>query len=528
MTQRTPRSLSVLLAIAVLATTARPVRAASSGWWTQLVVPGIGLAVAGVALLRFRLTHDQQIIRTEYAEGDRYMKAGEYRLAMQSYNTVIQTYENSTSPRVKGRKEMAKLHRKAKQRFGRAQKAYDTSQADANQSKPAQPSEKAQVSPAPPASETSGLPQPFETDSGWGYRRADGSTLVPATFAMAQEFTTAGIAAAVDDTGWVLLDTAGTRLLRPYAVDNGPDYFAEGMARYVADGMFGFFDTTGAVVIKAAYDYAEPFVGAKAAVCSGCSTTVDGEHSRVVGGNWGVINADGSVAVALEHGRARVLEGGTVLTSADGDTWDTLGAPSVPGATGHETEVSEDTLRGEKHYRVWSGDDTLTWTVRTTGADRGSISRATACDSSGAAQGALASVILPHVLQDTAAVGLPATLFWGRLQPCAGANHAMVVPLIEAALASDAWNAQTGTPFGAGDTDVVAELLRKSGVFDALAAAFAAHGLTCTLSHVEKVLVGTLEQAGVALDGVADTVKVPFDCQVWFTVEPADGVGQSE
>jgi hypothetical protein len=36
----------------------------------------------------------------------------------------------------------------------------------------------------------------------------------------------------VDDDGWAYIDTAGRAVIRPLVVDNGPDYFREGVARF--------------------------------------------------------------------------------------------------------------------------------------------------------------------------------------------------------------------------------------------------------------------------------------------------------
>ena len=44
-----------------------------------------------------------------------------------------------------------------------------------------------------------------------------------------------------------------------FLMDNGPDYFSEGMARILKAGRFGFIDEKGRVVIEAIYDFAAPF-----------------------------------------------------------------------------------------------------------------------------------------------------------------------------------------------------------------------------------------------------------------------------
>ena len=161
---------------------------------------------------------------------------------------------------------------------------------------------------APPASaqasaqtsaQTSGAPEPFEEDGRWGYRSADGRVVIPPDFALAEPFSEHGIAAVADDTGPMIIDARGRVLLRPFVFDNGPDYFAEGLARFVDKGKIGYFDEAGRVVIGAAFDFGEPFEGGHAAVCSGCTRAYLGEHYRMVGGSWWQIDRRGQKVKGL-------------------------------------------------------------------------------------------------------------------------------------------------------------------------------------------------------------------------------------
>ncbi|MGI9413439.1 MAG: WG repeat-containing protein, partial [Hyphomicrobiales bacterium] len=101
--------------------------------------------------------------------------------------------------------------------------------------------------------------EPFERGAGMGYRTAGGEVVLAPRFAMALEFSPQCIAAVVDDRGWAYIDPAGAVLVRPHVVDNGPDPFRDGLARYSDDGKFGFIDTSARVVIEARFAYAEPF-----------------------------------------------------------------------------------------------------------------------------------------------------------------------------------------------------------------------------------------------------------------------------
>jgi hypothetical protein len=158
---------------------------------------------------------------------------------------------------------------------------------------------------------------PFEKDGKWGYRDNSGNVLIQPRYELAQEFSPEGIAAVVDEKGWAYIDKAGRPVVRPLAVDNGPDYFREGVARFTRDGKVGFFDRSGKVVIQPVYAFAMPFFEGRAAVCEGCAEIQEGEHRSVRGGTWGFIDRGGRLVIPLrfaeagnfENGRARVRAG---------------------------------------------------------------------------------------------------------------------------------------------------------------------------------------------------------------------------
>ncbi len=159
---------------------------------------------------------------------------------------------------------------------------------------------------------------PFEQGGKWGYRSATGKVAIPPRFSVAHEFSSEGIAAVVDEEGWAYIDARGKILLRPFIVDNGPDYFQEGLARFIERGKFGFFNQKGQAVIQPRFDFAAPFSEGRAAYCTGCQMKAVGEHRLVEGGLWGYLDPQGKAAIlprfeAAENfasGKARVkLEG---------------------------------------------------------------------------------------------------------------------------------------------------------------------------------------------------------------------------
>ncbi|NWG75239.1 MAG: WG repeat-containing protein [Rubrivivax sp.] len=143
----------------------------------------------------------------------------------------------------------------------------------------------------------------------WGYRSEDNVTRIPPQFHVAEEFLPSGIAAAADQSGWVYLDRRGNRIIRPFLYDNGPDPFAEGLARFVDGGQFGFFDERGGIAIPARFDFVEPFSAGLAAFCTGCRRKWEGEHQRYEGGRWGYIDREGKTVIAPRFDAARSFTG---------------------------------------------------------------------------------------------------------------------------------------------------------------------------------------------------------------------------
>jgi hypothetical protein len=163
---------------------------------------------------------------------------------------------------------------------------------------------------------------PFEQGERWGYKDVAGKVVIPPKYLTAGEFSAHGIAAAADQSGWVIIDSSGAVLIRPYVFDNGPDYFNQGLARFVTKGKYGFFDERGKIAIPARFDYVEPFHEGLAAFCERCVQEKQGEHIARQGGKWGYIDRRGRTVVRaiyvevrpVENGRARVRSGSQWMT----------------------------------------------------------------------------------------------------------------------------------------------------------------------------------------------------------------------
>ena len=79
----------------------------------------------------------------------------------------------------------------------------------------------------------------FESGDLIGFRDIKGNVVIEPQYYIAYDFSPENIAAVAGDNGWAYIDPFGTVLVRPYIVDNGPDPFNEGLARYTAGGKGG-------------------------------------------------------------------------------------------------------------------------------------------------------------------------------------------------------------------------------------------------------------------------------------------------
>jgi hypothetical protein len=152
----------------------------------------------------------------------------------------------------------------------------------------------------------------------WGYRNARGKVVIEPRFTVAQAFSERGIAAVADASGWQIVDRNGRLLVRPYLLDDGPDPFEEGLARFTEAGKVGFYNERGTVVIPARFTFAAPFSDGRAVFCQGCRERTEGEYRSMSGGLWGFIDRKGRIAIApmfekaesFQQGKARVMRNG--------------------------------------------------------------------------------------------------------------------------------------------------------------------------------------------------------------------------
>ena len=127
----------------------------------------------------------------------------------------------------------------------------------------------------------------------------------------------------MDGEGFVAFGRDGKRLFTVFTIDNGPDYPSEGLFRIVEEGMVGFANDHGEIVIKPQFSAAQPFRNGLAAFCKGCVIVKEGEHRAWKGGKWGFIDTGGNRVIPAQYDKiindfrdrhAEVVKDGTTIT----------------------------------------------------------------------------------------------------------------------------------------------------------------------------------------------------------------------
>ena len=98
--------------------------------------------------------------------------------------------------------------------------------------------------------------------------------------------------------GFFAIDRKQKKLFEVFPFDNGPDHPHDGLFRIVDNGLIGFVDTRGKIVIKPRFRFAFPFSDGLAAYCEGCVRRNDGEHVYWLEGKWGFIDKTGMIIIA--------------------------------------------------------------------------------------------------------------------------------------------------------------------------------------------------------------------------------------
>lgn len=130
-----------------------------------------------------------------------------------------------------------------------------------------------------------------------GYLNAEGDTVVKAgvyEIALTEKFI--HLLMVVDPIGKAYaIDRSLDTLFEVYWYDNGPDYIEDGLFRIVENGMIGFANEKGEVVITPAYECAGVFYKGRAHVAYSCERTREGEFTVETSEEWLVIDREGNI-----------------------------------------------------------------------------------------------------------------------------------------------------------------------------------------------------------------------------------------
>ncbi len=95
---------------------------------------------------------------------------------------------------------------------------------------------------------------------------------------------------ATKDFGWFLIHkNKGIIIWGVATMDNGPDYFADGLVRIQRKKKWGFADSAGKIIVAPIYDGALPFENGSGKVCVKCRLKCNDkncEQHSLVGGTW--------------------------------------------------------------------------------------------------------------------------------------------------------------------------------------------------------------------------------------------------
>lgn len=159
----------------------------------------------------------------------------------------------------------------------------------------------------------------FESDGKFGYKDTAGNIIIPAHYEFIYEFDTCLVTGVLDSNGWSIINKKGEIVFTPMIFDNGPDYFEEGVARFLENSKVGFFSSRGEKVIPAKYDFATPFKDGLSSVCIGCAQVpLDEERMKIDGGKWGMIDHAGKEVLGLDYTKLIHFDKDSVTIEVEG------------------------------------------------------------------------------------------------------------------------------------------------------------------------------------------------------------------
>jgi len=116
----------------------------------------------------------------------------------------------------------------------------------------------------------------------------NGILFVPKKYWMHPAFNRYGLSAlTIESFGRVYINRSGRVVVRDVGfMDNGPDEFHHGLVRINRDGMWGYADASGRIVVPVKYSCATNLEDIGPLVCVGCRIEQQGEYHACLDGNW--------------------------------------------------------------------------------------------------------------------------------------------------------------------------------------------------------------------------------------------------
>lgn len=94
-----------------------------------------------------------------------------------------------------------------------------------------------------------------------GYKSKQGEIIIEPKYSQVSTDTLSTMAFVLLNSEWLAINQNGKVILKPFIYDNGPDYFEEGLFRFVENNKIGFANADGKKIIEAKFDFATPFSG---------------------------------------------------------------------------------------------------------------------------------------------------------------------------------------------------------------------------------------------------------------------------
>ena len=135
---------------------------------------------------------------------------------------------------------------------------------------------------------------------------------------------------------WYRINKNGEIVFESVYHDNGPDYYSEGLSRFIhfsrnnPSPKVGFHNLEGKIIINPRFDFASPFRNGVSFVCNGCFIVREktetyisvsslpflprisgcgcGHDELIKGGKWGAIDREGNFLVELKNDSMEEVE----------------------------------------------------------------------------------------------------------------------------------------------------------------------------------------------------------------------------